>query len=140
MRTPGDNDDEPLNNADQGPGAEAAEQERLTQLRVAQAKLEEEQTQSNQVAAQKKSRKAPTVGTVAITAAPARKTPQETKYGPELPFAEGTRLTLDKGGKIFRPIEGGEQPTHVSARVLGPTGWLVQRAIPIEEAMAGQAE
>lgn len=132
-RTPGD--DEHLNNANAGAGAVANEHEAMVQARVRQAQEEEQirQTQASQATSQKGAAKAPKVGDVVISAP--RKV-QESKYGRELPWPHGTPL-VQKQGQNLRPAEGSEEPTHMCGRVLADDGWLVQRAIPIAEAMAG---
>ena len=133
MRTPGD--DEQLNNTNLSAAEEAAEQERLVNVRVAQAKAEEEvRTQTSQVASQKRGPKAePALGAVVVGVA--RKS-DIGNYGPELPYPHGTQLVRDKKSGHIRPTEGSEEATHVCARIMGTKGWEVQRAIPLEVARA----
>lgn len=127
-RVPGDEGQ--LNNAIKSPAAEAEEHERTVQAAVARAKLEQEQREQGeaQVRSQKKgpALEVP-IGTVSM---PVLHHAERSPYGPELPFPHGTQLRKTADG-VLRPIEGAEEATHVSARVMGPKGWLVQRAIPL---------
>lgn len=132
-RVPGDDQEQgdgaPLNNAVAGAGDNADEHERATQAAVARAKAEEEtRTQNAQVASQKQGPRAQAqVGDVHV---PPVRRPTESKYGPELTWPDATPLIRDKNG--LRPCSGAEMPTHIVGRVMGTTGWLCQRAIPIE--------
>lgn len=130
MRTPGD--EEQLNNANEGAGSVADEHERTIALRVQQAKAEEDAraTQTNQTKSQKGKAREHQIGEVVIS------TPRvvnQSKYGRELPYPHGT-LLIQKKNENLRPVEGAEEPTHVCGRVLDKEGWLVQRAIPMDEA------
>lgn len=132
-RVPGD--DLALNNTGGSVADEAAQHEAAVRAAVEEAEARrkaEAETGANQVASQKK-RSAGDVPIGTVVAGALRK-PVESKYGPELPYPHGTPLN-----KQMKPCEGAEQPVYVSARVMGPTGWLVQRAVPVGEIQGADA-
>ena len=136
-RVPGD--EAVLNNiAGKSAAVEADEHEQNVQAAVARAKLEQEQR--DQAAAQEHVQRkgpAPEVkeGTVSV---PVLRKPADSPYGPELPWPHGTQLVKDADGTV-RPTNGAEEATHVSARIMGKNGWLVQRAVPLEAMPQGAA-
>ena len=69
---------------------------------------------------------------------PVLRKPADSPYGPELPWPHGTQLVKAADGTM-RPVDGVEEATHVSARVMGKNGWLVQRAVPLEAMPADNA-
>lgn len=130
VRTPGD--DLQLNNAVTTVANEADEHEARIKAAVAAANAAAEiETQNNQVKSQRQPGGVVAVGSVVV---PAIRRPEESKYGRELPYPHGTPLNKDR-----KPVEGNEETAFISARVMGPQGWLCQRAVPIEQ-IQGPAE
>lgn len=131
IRVPGEAEG-PLDNI-KGTNAatEEAAHEESVRRAVAEAKAREDaETQAAQARSQKGA--APAAKEGAIYVPPIRLPDKQSKYGPELPYPHGTPLTKD-----LKPVEGVQEVAFVVGRILGPKGWLVQRAIPIAEAQAG---